>query len=349
MNESVRIGDRAVGSGDPVFVIAEAGVNHNGDPELARALVDAAAAAGADALKIQSFHAERVASSSAPKAEYQSREDGDRTQLEMLKALELSLDEQRGIAAYCHERGIEFLSTPFDEESVGVLEDIGVSAFKVGSGDATNWPLLIRVARTGRPVILSTGMCYLSEVDAALRLLRSEGVEQVVVLHCVTSYPAAPEDANLRAMRTLATALHVPVGYSDHTLGLIVPLAAVAMGAVLVEKHLTLDRSLPGPDHSASLEPDEMKELVSSIRTVERAFGSGVKVPTASEMENRFVVRRSLAAAVDISAGSTLEAPMLTALRPAGGIPANRLHDLLGMRARRDIPTGTFLGWSDVE
>lgn len=347
--DSIRIGDRWVGPGHPCFIIAEAGVNHNGDLDLARRLVDAAAAAGADAVKFQTFRAERVVSRGAPKAEYQKATTSpDESQLEMLRRLELSPEAHRELAGYARERGILFLSTPHDQESIDLLADLGVPAFKVGSGDLTNLPYLRHLARKGRPILLSTGMATLGEVEEALAVIFAEGNREVVLLHAVSSYPAPPEDCNLRAMGTLAAAFRVPVGFSDHTLGLEVALAAVALGACVIEKHLTLDRSLPGPDHKASLEPEEFRAMVEGIRRVERALGDGVKRPAPSEENTRVVARKSLVAATEIPPGTRIRPEMVAVKRPGTGLPPRCLDAILGRETRRGIPADQPITWEDL-
>lgn len=349
MGAKVKVGDKWIGEGEPTFIIAEAGVNHNGSIELAKRLVDAASEAGADAVKFQTFRADRVVSATAPKAEYQIRTTGSsETQFDMLRRLELPPKAHRELQAYCQERGVLFMSTPFDEESADLLNELGVPVFKIGSGEINNWPFLEYVARKGKPVILSTGMSYLSEVDEAVRVIRESGCDQLVLLHCVSNYPADPADVNLRAMHTMAAAFQVPVGYSDHTLGIEVAIAAVALGACVIEKHFTLDRDLPGPDHRASLEPDELRELVAGIRMVEQALGNGAKRPAPSEMQNRLVVRRSLAAAVDLSEGTIISPEMLKAVRPATGIPPHLIEYVVGRKLRRSIQAGEALSWSDL-
>ncbi|MBM3126973.1 MAG: N-acetylneuraminate synthase, partial [Chloroflexi bacterium] len=267
---SFEIADREIGFQHPCFIIAEAGVNHNGSLDLARRMIRAAVDAGADAIKFQTFKAEKLATSQAPKAGYQVVSTAqEETQLEMLRKLELAHDEFSILYRDCIESNILFLSTPFDEESADLLGALGVCAFKMASGEITNLPFLSHVARKGQPVILSTGMSYLNEVDLAVRAIRNSGNDRIALLHCTSNYPASPEDVNLRAMDTLAGAFQVVVGFSDHTTGIEIPLAAVAMGAGIIEKHFTLDRSLPGPDHRASLEPADLRALVKGIRKVE--------------------------------------------------------------------------------
>jgi len=342
--QRIQVVNKLIGPGQPVFVIAEAGVNHNGDLQMARALIDVAVEAGADAVKFQTFSADRLVTTDAPKAEYQLQTTGDReSQFEMLRRLELSADEHRELQSYCNERGIIFLSTPFDEEAVDLLDELGVPAFKISSGDLTNSPLLEYVASKGKPVILSTGMSELSELIEAVSVLNTAGCENPVLLHCVSNYPAVPSEVNLRAMQTMRSAFDVPVGFSDHTKGIDVAIAAVALGACVIEKHFTLDRTLFGPDHRASLEPAELRGLVRSIRRVESALGSGRKVPAPSEIETAKVARRSLVAARDIPAGATLERAMVVMRRPGTGLSPAMIDTVLGRRAVRDIAAGTLL------
>ncbi len=322
-----------------VFVIAEAGVNHNGSVAMALRLVDEAAAAGADAVKFQSFRAHLLAAPDAPRAAYQREATGSSGgQLEMLRALELSADEHRRIAAHCRECGIEFLSSPFDRESVELLSTLGLRRLKVPSGELVDVPYLRRVAALGLPLIVSTGMATLAEVDAALTVLEQAGCPRarVTVLHCSTEYPTPPADVNLRAMVTMRDALGVAVGYSDHTEGITVAVAAAALGAGVIEKHLTLDRTLPGPDHRASLEPDAFAEMVRALRALEVALGDGVKRPTAAELENAAAARKSIVAARAIAAGETLTAGALAVKRPGTGLSPLRWDDIVGLTASRD-------------
>jgi N,N'-diacetyllegionaminate synthase len=345
------IGSRRIGPGERCFVVAEAGVNHDGDVETALALIDAAADAGADAVKFQTFAADRLAAAHAPKARYQiEREQGaDESQLEMLKRLELPRDAYVPLLGRCSERGIAFLSAAFDPDAAEFLTALGAPALKVPSGELTNPFLLEAVASSGLPVILSTGMADLDEVRAAVELLVRGGAGDIVVLHCVTAYPATPSESNLRAMATLEQALGRPVGLSDHTLGTSVPLAAVALGARMLEKHLTLDRSRSGPDHAASLEPNEFAALVAAVREVESALGDGVKRPMPSELENVPVVRRSLAAARDLVEGTTLERSMLTALRPGTGISPLDRDEIVGRRLKRALGRNELIEVDDLE
>lgn len=334
------IGSRQIGPGHPCFVIAEAGVNHNGNIALGRQLIEAAADAGADAIKFQTFKAERLATPGTRKADYQIRETGAKeSQFEMLQKLELSMDAHLELLAHARGRGIEFLSTPFDDESADFLEELGVALFKVSSGDLTNHPFLAHLATKGRPIILSTGMSTLAEVAAAVAALPGASI---ALLQCVSNYPANPADTNLRAMRTMETRFNVPVGYSDHTLGNEVSLAAVSLGACIIEKHLTLDRTLPGPDHRASAEPAEFAALVRGIRIVESALGDGLKVPAPDEAPIAELARKSLAAALDIAAGTILSPGMIAAMRPGTGLPPTLHGQVVGKKARQPIPAGTL-------
>ena len=347
--DRINIGHFLMGPDQRCFVIAEGGVNHNGDVGAALCLVDAADEAGADAIKFQTFRTPKLVSRDAAKAGYQCRATGaDESQAAMLQRLELTDDEHRQIFAYSQRRGIMFLSTPFDMDSASFLMELGVEAFKIGSGDLTNLPLLRRAGQFGRPVIVSTGMAHLHEVEQAVATLHDAGCRQLILMQCVSNYPAEPADANLQAMRTMRDAFGVPVGYSDHTLGHDVAVAAVAMGACVLEKHLTLDRDLPGPDHQCSLTPDQFKAMVEAVRRVESAMGDGVKQPAHAEHEMRHTVRRSLAAAVDIAEGAVITEAMIAILRPGDGIEPASIDQIIGRKARRAINAGTRLGWSDV-
>jgi len=329
-------------------VIAEAGVNHNGDPELARKLVDVAVDAGADAVKFQTFTAEKVASVSAPKAAYQHQTtSAGESQLELLRRLELSGAALLDVRDYCGARGIVFASTPFDLSAVDELVALGVPFLKVPSGEITNRPYLEHVGRTGRPVILSTGMSFLEEVTAAVDVLRAAGAGDIALLQCVSNYPAAAADVNLRAMATLAEATGLPVGLSDHTAGIAIAIAAAALGACAVEKHFTLDRTMPGPDHQASLEPSELAAMIRGIREVEAALGDGVKRPAPAEADTRLVARRSLVAACDIGAGAIISREMLDALRPSTGLSPMVIDDVVGRRATRRIARGELIARTD--
>lgn len=344
MLNSFLIGDRVVGHGHPCFVIAEAGVNHNGSLDLARQLVDVAAEAGADAVKFQTFRADKLVTAQAKQADYQARNTGRvESQAEMLRRLELSEQDHREIMAHCRDRGIRFLSTPFDHESADFLDREGMEAIKIPSGEVTNLPLVQHLASKRKPILLSTGMCTLGEVEACVRTLEQAGVEELAILHCVSCYPADPAETNLRAMATMEAAFGYPVGYSDHTLGNEVSLAAAALGACVIEKHFTLDRRLPGPDHRASAEPAELQKLVAGIRTIESALGTGRKVPTPSEAGTAAVARRSLVTARPIPAGHVLGRDDLMARRPGTGLAPTMLPQVVGLTAREAIPEGTLL------
>jgi N-acetylneuraminate synthase len=341
VSRSFTIDNNSIGSGH-CFVIAEAGVNHDGDLGRAIALVDAAASAGADAVKFQTFSADRIVTADAPKARYQER-DAAATQRDMLVRLELDEAAHRRLIARTAEKGIIFLSSPFDEVSADLLEKLDVAAFKVPSGELVNIPLLRHIARKRRPMIVSTGMANLREVETAVEAIVAAGGEEIALLHCVSAYPAAPRDANLRAMATVREAFGVPVGWSDHMLGTEVALAAAALGAAIIEKHLTLDRTLPGPDHAASLEPDELARLVRDIRTVEAALGSGEKRPTEAEAEIAAVARKSIVAARPLEAGHVLSAADLVLRRPGTGLPPAMLEGVIGRRTARQVNEGALL------
>ena len=286
--KKIKAGDRYIGEDEPCFIIAEAGVNHNGDINLARKLIDVAVEAGADAVKFQTFKAEEVVTKGAEKADYQKKTTGlKESQFEMLKRLELTGRDFEELFAYAQRKDIIFLSSPFDKGSVDLLDRLGVPAFKVGSGEITNFPLLKHIARKKKPIILSTGMSTLGEVEEALEVIRKDGATDIILLHCVSSYPAKMEDMNLKVIETLRHAFKLPVGLSDHSIGIAIPVAAVSLGACVIEKHFTLDKNLPGPDHRASLEQDELKQMVKAIRDVEKAMGDGVKRPTKEEEENK--------------------------------------------------------------
>ncbi len=343
MIPTVRIGRRTVGPQHPVFIIAEAGVNHNGDVRLAHRLVDAAVAAGADAVKFQTFKAERLATSKAPKAAYQRQNVRRESQLDMLRRLELTEEDHRNLLAHCRKKGILFMSSPFDEESAIFLASLPIDVFKVPSGELTNTPFLSRLARMGKPMIVSTGMATLDDVRLAVKALRSSGRRRLILLHCVSSYPAKPADANVRAMQTLARTFHTPVGFSDHTPGISVSLAAVALGACVIEKHITLDQRMQGPDHRTSLHPTEFTSLVQEIRIVESCLGNGRKEPRRAEADISLVSRKSLVAARPIRAGERLTKSTVAARRPGTGLSPAELPGLLGRVAQRDIPCETLL------
>lgn len=324
---------------DGVFVIGEAGVNHNGDLSLALGLVDAAADAGCDAVKFQTFRAEALVTRAARMADYQQANTGrSESQFDMLKRLELDEPAHHKLIAHAKARGIRLFSTAFDLASVELLASLGMGLWKIPSGEITNLPYLERIAREGDPVIVSTGMATLGDVDAAIRVFLEAGLarSQLCVLHCNTEYPTPFADVNLRAMATMRDALGTAVGYSDHTQGIEIAAAAVALGARVIEKHFTLDRRLPGPDHVASLEPGELKAMVQGIRNVEMALGDGVKRPMPSELSNRDIARKSIVASAPIRAGEPFTAANLTTKRPGGGLSPMRWHEVIGTVAHRD-------------
>lgn len=320
-----------------VYIIAEAGVNHNGSFELACKLVDAAKAAGVDCIKFQTFQSKNLVSHSAEKAEYQKATTGDSSQQDMLKKLELSYHEFLALKDYCTQVGICFLSTPFDFDSIEFLNSIDMPFWKIPSGEVTNLPYLLALAKTGKPVVMSTGMCEMEEIDCAIKVLRENGTNEIKLLHCNTEYPTPFEDVNLNAMQTMRDAFGLEVGYSDHTKGIEVSVAAVALGATIIEKHFTLDRNMEGPDHKASLEPDELAAMVSSIRHIENALGTGDKMPSPSERKNIAVARKSIVAKTNIQAGEELTQDNITVKRPGTGISPMRWFDVLGRKAIRDF------------
>ena len=322
------------------LIIAEAGVNHNGDLDMAFRLVDAAASAGADLVKFQTFNADRLATKQAVKAKYQARATGaDESQHAMIQRLELTREMHEKLIARCTTRGIGFFSSPFDIDSIDLLVELGLDRFKIPSGELTNLPYLRHIGALGKPVILSTGMATMDEIGAALAALAQAGtpVDRVTVLHCSTEYPTPMADVNLRAMTTIRDTFGVDVGYSDHTSGIEVSIAAVALGASVIEKHFTLDRRLPGPDHAASLEPAELQAMVAAIRNVEEALGDGIKRPTASELQNRPIVRKSIVAARPIAAGELFSETNVTVKRPGTGCSPMLWDDVLGQAAPRDF------------
>lgn len=336
--KQIALGNRLIGRNTPVLIIAEAGVNHNGDLRLAHELIDSAAKAGAEVVKFQSFRAEDIVTPTAPKAAYQQvTTDLSESQFQMLKKLELSEEAHGEIEKHCTAKGIIFLSTPYSRRSVDMLLRQGVVGYKISSSDTTNLPLLDYVARQGKVVILSTGMCDLEEVRAAVDTLRGPGLQQFALLHCTSEYPAPLDESNLRAIKTLEDQFHCPVGFSDHTSGTCGAAWAVAAGACIIEKHFTLDRSLPGPDHRASLEPAELAEMVSMIRQVERALGDGRKRPTPSELKNKKFMQKSIVACRAIAAAERIDAEAITCKRPGIGLEPRIWKDVVGRRAARAI------------
>jgi len=336
-----------------VLIIAEAGVNHNGDFEKAKKLIEVAAEAGADVVKFQTFKADKLVSVAAKKAEYQQNNfsEADESQLNMLKKLELPFEWHQELIDYSKTHNIQFASTGFDEESVDFLANLGQSFFKIPSGEITNLPYLQHIARINKPTILSTGMADLEEISDAIEVLLAGGLtrENITVLHCNTEYPTPMEDVNLKAMLHIKQVLKVKIGYSDHTLGIEVPIAATALGATVIEKHFTLDRNLPGPDHSASLEPTELKAMVKGIRNIEKAIsGSGIKSPSKSEIKNKIVARKSILLNKDLVAGTIITKEDLEIKRPGNGISPMKIYEVIGKELKTDKPKETILQWEDL-
>ena len=335
---------------DRTFIIAEAGVNHNGSVEIAQRLIEAARQAGADCVKFQSFKADKLASRSAAKAQYQQHNtEGADSQYEMLRRLELSEEDHQTLLACCRANGILFLSSPFDEGSADLLEQLGVPAYKIPSGEVTNHGFLDYLARKNKPLILSTGMSTLAEVAEAVEAIIGAGNPPLYLLHCVTEYPAPCAEINLKAMGTLAAAFGFPVGYSDHTPGSEIAVAAVALGARIIEKHFTLDRNLPGPDHRASLEPQEFGAMIQAIRNVEQALGTGIKVPAPCEIKNMAIARKSLVATQDIARGERLGHDNVAIKRPGHGIQPRDFEKVMGLRVTADIKADSVITWADLK
>ena len=334
MGAKVKIGDKLVGDGEPVFIVAEAGANHDCKLEQAKQLIDVAANAEADAIKFQTFSADKIVAKTGSKAGYMEKASEKESVYEIFKRIELPHEWHHELAEYAIKKGLIFLSSPFDEEAVDLLDELGVPAFKVASGELTNFPLIKYIARKGKPLIVSTGAANMDEVGEAVSVIKGTGNKKIVLLHCVANYPAAPEDANLLAMSALKQKFKLPVGYSDHTRGIAAPLAAVALGAVMIEKHFTLSRKLPGPDHFYAIEPNELKAMVDSIRAVEKMRGAPTKKPVKAEREIRKLARRSIFAKVDIPAGAIIQKEMLTVLRPAIGLEPKVFNMVVGKKSK---------------
>jgi N,N'-diacetyllegionaminate synthase len=331
------------------YIIAEAGVNHNGSLEIAKRLVKEAKKAGADAVKFQTFRAERLVSRFAGKAEYQKKTTArDESQLEMIRKLELSESDHAELMDLCRKRKIDFLSSPFDEEGADLLDRLGVPAFKIPSGEITNHPFLEHIAGKKKPMILSTGMSSLEEVKEAVAVIFSTGNGALTLLHCVTEYPAPVEEINLRAMITMKEVFGLPVGYSDHTPGIEIAVAAVALGAAVIEKHFTLYRNMPGPDHKASLEPSELQAMVKAIRNVEKALGDGKKMPAPCEAKNMVIARKSIVALKPIGAGEVINREEVGIKRPGNGIQPKDLEKIIGLKAKRNIGQDEVITWEDL-
>ncbi len=349
LSYKIKIGPKYIGEGEPTYIIAEAGVNHNGNLGIAKMLVDSAKESGADAVKFQTFKAEDLVTKRAEMADYQKQEYEEITsQFEMIKSLELDFNAFVELKEYCDKKGIKFLSTPHSPSAVAFLDPL-LPVFKIASGDLTNLPFLELVASYKKPMIISTGMATLEEVGEAMDTIRQKGNQKIVLLHCVTNYPASLETINLRAMVTLRNTYGVPVGFSDHTVGVTGSIAAVSLGACVIEKHFTLDRQMPGPDHKASMEPKELSEFVQIVRSVENALGDGIKNPTESEMRIREVVRKSLVAKRDIQRGTTLTEEMIAIKRPGSGIAPKHLREIIGKKTKVAIEREQVLKWNMLE
>lgn len=336
-----------------VLIIAEAGVNHNGSIDLAKKLIDAAVDAKVDVVKFQTFVAENVISKNAQKADYQIENTGkaNESQLEMVKKLQLTFDDFKILKKYCEQKGIQFLSTPFDLESVDFLKTLNMGLWKIPSGEITNLPYLKKIGTYNEKVIFSTGMSTLGDIENAIEILTDAGSERenITVLHCNTEYPTPMQDVNLKAMQTIKNAFNVNIGYSDHTLGIEVPIAAVAMGATVIEKHFTLDKSMEGPDHKASLEPDELKQMVNAIRNIEQALGSGIKLPSDSEKKNIEIARKSIHLTKDLATGHVLTENDLTIKRPGNGINPMLINDIIGCKLKSGVLRDSPLHLKDIE
>lgn len=332
------------------YIIAEAGVNHNGDLDTAFRMIDAVKDCGCDCIKFQTFRTESLVTKNAKKAEYQiENTQNNDSQYEMLKKLELSFEDFKKLKEYCVQCGVDFLSTPFDEESVDLLEELGVTVYKMSSGDITNKPLLQYVARKQKPMIISTGMCTIEEVKEAVAWIEACDNHQITLLHCTSNYPTPYQDVNMNAMATLAKEFSYPVGYSDHTQGIMIPVMATVLGATVIEKHFTLDKNMEGPDHKASLDIEELKEMVRAIRAVESAKGSGEKKPAESELSTREVARKSVVLARAVKAGAALSREDLTVKRPGTGLAPKYLEDLIGKVVIRDFEAEELITFKEVE
>ena len=331
------------------FIIAEVGVNHNGSIKIAKKLIDEAKLAGVDAVKFQTFKTDKLVAKDANKADYQKViTSSNETQYEMLKKLELSEKDHKNLISYCKKKQIVFISSPFDNDSVDLLDNLGINIFKIPSGEITNLPLLKHVAKKNKEIILSTGMSNLGEVEMAIDCIYKEGNKKLTLLHCVTEYPAPYNEINLKVLLTLKKAFNISVGYSDHTLGIEITLAAVALGAQIIEKHFTLDRNMEGPDHKASLEPGEMKQMVKAIRNIEKAIGDGIKKPTKSEIKNMQIARKSIIILKKLKRGDRISEKHLTIKRPGTGIEPKFIDLIIGKTVKKDLPADSVLHWSDL-
>jgi N-acetylneuraminate synthase len=339
-----------IGKDNPVFIIAEAGVNHNGDISKAKELIDAAVEARVDAVKFQTFNTDKLTTKKAPKADYQNETtDKNESQYVMLKKLELSKEEHIILKEYCEEKNINFMSTPFSSDTVDLLEQIGIDIYKIGSSDTNNLPLLKYIAQKNKPIILSTGMSTLTEVSEAVDTILNTGNDKLVLLHCVSNYPAEYENVNLKAMDTMKNAFNIETGYSDHTLGVEVPIAAAARGAAVIEKHFTLDKNMEGPDHKASLNPRELKNMVRSIRNIETSLGNGIKEPTKNEKENKKTIRKSIVVNKNKNKGELINKEDIDIKRPGIGIAPKFLKIITGMKLTKKVKEDQLLTWEDFK
>jgi len=347
MLDNIIIANKIIGKKQKVFIIAEAGVNHNGNINLAKKLIDAAKIAGVDAVKFQTFKSENLVIKNTKMTDYQKKNVGKKeSQLKMLKKLELNYEDFIKLKKYCNKKKIIFLSTPHSKDAIDFLEPL-VSAYKIGSGDLTNLPFLKKIAKTKKPIVLSTGMANLKEVREAINVILPIN-KKLILLHCTTNYPCPLKEVNLRAMLTLKKEFNLPVGYSDHTLGIMVPIMAVALGARILEKHFTLDKNLPGPDHKASLNPKELEEMVMAVRDTEDALGSDKKIPTENERNVKKFVRKSIVAKIDIPKGNVIKKNMLTIKRPGIGISPKQINKIIGCVTKKNIRKDTLINWNQL-
>lgn len=344
----IKIGNKRIGEDEPCFIIAEAGVNHNGSVILAKKLIDQAKSCGADAIKFQTYITEELVTADAPKADYQKKYDKKESQSAMLKRLELNHKEFLKIIAYCRKKNIIFLSSAFDPISADFLNRAKMTAFKIGSGEITNLPLISKIAGFNKPIILSTGMADISDIKTALKTIYEKNNHKVILLHCTTNYPAKMEEINLLAISSMKKKFKVPIGFSDHTPGIIVSMASRVLGACVLEKHFTLDKKMIGPDHQASLDFNELKNLVESIRNIEKALGDGIKKPQKSELEIRKVVRKSVVAIKNIPKGEKITLSMLALRRPGTGIEPKDISKIVGKIAKKDIVRENMILWRDL-
>tara|TARA_B100000315_G_C14585561_1_gene592794 strand:- start:2573 stop:3622 length:1050 start_codon:yes stop_codon:yes gene_type:complete len=346
----IKISDKLIGENEKVFIIAEIGVNHNNDMDMAKEMIDKAKKAGADAVKFQTFKTENIILKTAPKAEYQIKTTGEEgSWFDLLKTEELSYENHKMLLEYCQQKGIIFLSTPYDEDSADFLEKLKVPAYKIASTDTNNIPFLRHVANTGKPILLSTGMSNLEEVAESVEAIRKTGNEKIILLHCTSNYPAKIEESNLRVLNTLKEIFKVLVGYSDHSQGNTVGLSSIALGATVYERHFTLDRNLPGPDHQASIEPKELAGLINEIRLVEKALGSDDKRPTEGEHETRKKLRKSIVTLKNISINTKITMDMIGIKRPGTGLEPKYFDQVIGKVAKVDIPQETLIKKEDIE